>query len=816
MKPSLPGYNVESFLGEGVCGQVWVAEDPVGNRVAIRSLNYLAINLNLLKETERRLDLNRNQEGGTGAMPIWLKAYDLKPSLQVCPLLADKLGGEWHPRTLLSRLGEQGVLSDQDEAERLVRELAGALARMHRCQAVHGNLKPGNIFFDDAGELVLADYAMGWMPKVELLSFSDSILYMAPEQIEDPGGHYREEGYRWDVYAFGVLAYRILEGAFPRCDEFFREVASSLGSQMLGEFDVDTDVVVEDVRKAEMRPWQRCQNLQLREMVEKCLALAPQERFRDMVEAEQWQNQQLLSFRYHKEMQLVGRKLRHGRQLRRVLAWGMAASITLGLVGSALLYLQRDWDSSSMALENEEAREKAELAEQSARELRDDAMISQARTEAELTSARDEIDYLSKSHAMLFDWAISETTGEFPILFGREARLSELEKHFQNLARYESNGTEEWKQVWEAKRAQIAIAKGQFSEARRLIGNDLSQLGGEGLTRMLLAESEMREVKREDLALAQNLVARSSVALRSWLETALSLIEIRNLERHGQKDRALRQLVELEKNVEATPSSASHASLLWRVRLREEAATIADGAGHEKVALLMREELFKNLRSQARRQDLDEVTQQLIFERILVASEGLSESYYALGRLADAEAIAKNALTYSIKEPSERVKIARAMQYVVLAGCERERGETVSAEKLMKQALSMIVKRSEQPGVERWRRYREGMVKWQLAAIYSQKEEFSEERRLGEEAAFTMRELLDGDGLRPSAIQVHHVLGYLCGDLAKCYEQGGELKKREQLLDEAIDSWRYLKTSNPLASEYEAGLTWVEKLKSAN
>ena len=108
------------------------------------------------------------------------------------------------------------------------------------------------------------------------------------------------------------------------------------------------------------------------------------------------------------------------------------------------------------------------------------------------------------------------------------------------------------------------------------------------------------------------------------------------------------------------------------------------------------------------------------------------------------------------------------------------------------------------------------MVKWQLAAIYSQKEEFSEERRLGEEAAFTMRELLDGDGLRPSAIQVHHVLGYLCGDLAKCYEQGGELKKREQLLDEAIDSWRYLKTSNPLASEYEAGLTWVEKLKSAN
>ena len=34
-----------------------------------------------------------------------------------------------------------------------------------------------------------------------------------------------EQGYRWDVYAFGVLAYRLLTGAFPRCDEVFRKVA---------------------------------------------------------------------------------------------------------------------------------------------------------------------------------------------------------------------------------------------------------------------------------------------------------------------------------------------------------------------------------------------------------------------------------------------------------------------------------------------------------------------------------------------------------------------------------------------------------------
>ena len=55
MKPNLPGYQIGDLLGEGISGKVWVAEDPVGNPVAVRALNLQGVNLDLIREVGRRL-----------------------------------------------------------------------------------------------------------------------------------------------------------------------------------------------------------------------------------------------------------------------------------------------------------------------------------------------------------------------------------------------------------------------------------------------------------------------------------------------------------------------------------------------------------------------------------------------------------------------------------------------------------------------------------------------------------------------------------------------------------------------------------------
>ena len=92
---------------------------------------------------------------------------------------------------------------------------------MHQRRIAHGNLKPGNIFFDENGELFLTDFAMGQMPGVGVLPYTDALLYAPPEQLRDPEGYLSGKGYAWDTYAFAVLAFRLLTGKFPRCEATF-------------------------------------------------------------------------------------------------------------------------------------------------------------------------------------------------------------------------------------------------------------------------------------------------------------------------------------------------------------------------------------------------------------------------------------------------------------------------------------------------------------------------------------------------------------------------------------------------------------------
>jgi len=88
----------------------------------------------------------------------------------------------------------------------------------------HGNLKPGNVFPTEDRGVLISDWTLGNMPGVRQLTFTDAVLYQAPEQLQEPAGYLVEAGYRWDVFAFGVIAFRILTGRFPRCHDTFSQV----------------------------------------------------------------------------------------------------------------------------------------------------------------------------------------------------------------------------------------------------------------------------------------------------------------------------------------------------------------------------------------------------------------------------------------------------------------------------------------------------------------------------------------------------------------------------------------------------------------
>ena len=106
----------------------------------------------------------------------------------------------------------------------IISQVASALAAVHDKSVVHRDLKPGNIF------LLAGDTGT---PKVKVLDFGISKIlnpkegedeltadlsvlgtpqYMAPEQAS---GQVAQVDHRTDIFGLGVIAYRLLTGAYP-------------------------------------------------------------------------------------------------------------------------------------------------------------------------------------------------------------------------------------------------------------------------------------------------------------------------------------------------------------------------------------------------------------------------------------------------------------------------------------------------------------------------------------------------------------------------------------------------------------------------
>jgi serine/threonine-protein kinase len=201
-------YAFVRVLGEGGMATVYLARDVRHDReVAVKILKPEVV---AAVGSERFLNEIRVTAGLRH--PNILPLYDSGEADGFLFYVMPYVGGE----SLAERLAARGPLP-VDEALRITREVAGALACAHEKRIVHRDVKPGNILFE-AGQAMVTDFGVARVvdrvASTKLTSTGIAVgtpLYMSPEQATGS----QDVTPASDIYSLACVLYEMLAGEPP-------------------------------------------------------------------------------------------------------------------------------------------------------------------------------------------------------------------------------------------------------------------------------------------------------------------------------------------------------------------------------------------------------------------------------------------------------------------------------------------------------------------------------------------------------------------------------------------------------------------------
>lgn len=195
-------YEVVREIGRGGFGIVWEARDrELGRRVALKVLKVRGEPVR-----EKRL-LAEAEVAARLAHPNIVTVLDVGRSAAGAFVIQEFLEG-----VPLSVRLDQGALPLR-EAVRICTEIARGLAHAHAAGVVHRDLSPGNVLLGADGQVKILDLGMATALGRKKLD-GGTASFMSPEQAAGA-----PEDERSDVFALGVLLYRMLTGASPFAED---------------------------------------------------------------------------------------------------------------------------------------------------------------------------------------------------------------------------------------------------------------------------------------------------------------------------------------------------------------------------------------------------------------------------------------------------------------------------------------------------------------------------------------------------------------------------------------------------------------------
>ena len=832
--PDVSELEVLGLVGAGPSGRVYRARNGAGERVAVKIFTEAAVNRRLLEEAASRLE-----EGGwpAGVMEELSEDYRGRQILRVTRLWEDERDGAAVPRSLQHRLER----FPGEDSWPLVLEILRSLAALHDRQVAHGNLKPGNVFFDDEERVLLTDWALGTMPGVASPEFTDAVLYQPPDQLRDPDGYLREKGYRRDVFAFGVLAFRLLTGVFPRCQAIFGPVAPEPGKTRREGIAANLKQVAKAVEGQPQVEWpdpaENPLEEEYREVLDRCLSLDPAARPANAGEV-------LRSFeaaeRAQAEEQQRDAVLDQHRRARRA-AW--RANAAAGVLAGAVVIVIGLWRMASSGPGGEEAGRKADVARiDAARTLAEAGRVAAEQT---LEKERQVLQYdrdmwlarLEESRATgdrLFAWAMEKGHRKLPPLDGRELRLKRLELYFQDFITRtaEVPALKEERARARLQRAEVSLAKGDPQGAAARLQEALAHEGdlpaGPDLDLRLATDRLLLALllqERNDPA-AEAAFGSARKALRDvpqaevdgdrlqQLLAVLDFHEARLLAAGGKDDAALEQMLGATRTLSRLANQRPEVAVL-RSELASclfSSATVLDGIGSMGDAREARaqaaEELLRLLKAEPGNLEL----------RLDLAGcyGAMAEAAILSGDVASAESTSKAAaklLEELMRQwpDSADVRSRLAAQRWVMAGILRDRGETAEALRLIDEGILLVEGISVGESADPIAKYRLALLLWQKGRMIGADGRQDEEIELESRGAELLRKLVNSDYGLVRAEQIQRSLGYLLGDLGHAAERAKKAELAETVFAEAVAVWAQLSRERPASEEYKEGLAWSQE-----
>jgi predicted Ser/Thr protein kinase len=246
-------YRIVGSLGRGATGVVYRAVDEtLGREVAIKILSSEVAESDLLKRfrTEATALAKLNHHGIATIYELFSSGSDL---LMVM---------EFVPGQTLEQLSDREGPMAPARAAYLVARLLSALEQAHRAGIVHRDMKPANVMVSHAGAVKIMDFGIARVRGVEHFTVDGCMMgtpaYMAPEHVRG-----EEIDERADLYAVGVIFYRLLTGRLP----FNAETTVVMLQKHISE-----PPTALHAHRTDLPPW--CESI-----VERAMAKRPAERF---------------------------------------------------------------------------------------------------------------------------------------------------------------------------------------------------------------------------------------------------------------------------------------------------------------------------------------------------------------------------------------------------------------------------------------------------------------------------------------------------------------------------------------------------------